>query len=183
MKKWIAVLALSTVAFAQPGPGGPPGATPEMQKKLEAYRPVFELTGLVAMLDQVDKQSGLAFTKEQAQKILPILKDLQARTDLKPADAEKILTNLEDGVLSDNQLAWIDKTRLERQEQMRQRQSQNKGQGARLPPGMGRGPGGPGGPGGRGGMQAILQGKPFNPFKEERGKKQLAQLVELMSKK
>ena len=201
----LAMLALSVMggALAQggqgPGQGGPgggfPGMTDEMRKKLQAYQPVFDLTRTVGIFDEVDKQKGLAFTKAQAQKLLPVLRDLLNRADLKPADASKILTNLEDNILTEAQLAWIDKTQLERQQQARERfqngqggqggqgQGGQAGQGQR-PQGQG-GPGGPGGPGGRGGfIQAIMQGKPFNPFKEQqRSKDNLTALIAVLAKR
>jgi len=159
----------------------------DLRKKLQAYQPVFDLSRTVNILGEVDKQKGLAFTKAQAQKLLPILKDLQTRSDLKPADAQKILSNLEDNILSDAQLNWIDQTQLQRQQQARQRFQQGGGQGQGeqgSEGGQGQGPH-PGGPGDRGGFfQAIQAGKPFNPFKDNpRAKDNLVTLVALLQKK
>lgn len=169
----------------QPGPGGPPNLTPEMQKKIQEYRPVFDLTSSIRMLTEVDAQKGLAFTKAQAQKLLPILKDLQTRTDLKPADASKILSNLEDNILTPAQLKWMDETQLKRQQEARQRAQQGQRQGGFFGPGGQNGGNRQGGPGGgRGGLfQAILQGKPFNPFKEGRAAENLQALITLLSKR
>ena len=187
------VLAVSVIAFlglalAQPGQG-PGNFSPEMRKKFEAYRPVFELSALVNLLDEVDKAKGLAFNKAQAGKLLPILKDLKARADIKPADAEKILSNIEDNILTDAQLDWIDKTRLERQEEGRRRREQagqgQQGQGARVPglPPIGNRQGGQrqGGPGGF--FRAIMEGKPVNPFSEGRGKERIEGIITVLSKK
>ena len=198
----LAMLVFSVMGGAlaqggQGGQGGFPGMTDEMRKKLQAYQPVFDLTRTVGIFDELDKQKGLVFTKAQAQKLLPVLRDLLNRADLKPADASKILTNVEDNILTEAQLAWIDKTQLERQQQARQRAQQGQGgqgQGGQGQGGQGQGgqagqrpqgQGGPGGPGGRGGIfQAILQGKPFNPFKEQaRTKENLTALIALMAKK
>lgn len=189
------LLALG-VGFAQtppppdsPHPGGPAGGVSDaVRKKLQAYRPVFDLTATVQMMSQVDTQKGLAFTRAQAQKLLPILKDLGARADLKPAEAEKILGGIEDNVLSDPQLRWMDTTRLAREEQLRQRaQGQAGGGGLRLPGGPhlgGSGDGQGGGGGAHGGFfQAIQEGKPFNPFKEGRAKESLDSLIALMTKR
>jgi hypothetical protein len=183
----LATLALG-LGLAQPGPGPGGGFTidPETRKKFEAFQPVFELTRLVAILDEVDKQKGLAFTKPQAQKLLPVLKDLLTRSDLKPADAEKIQINIEDKILTPAQIKWIDTTQLAREKELRQRREQGQGQGqgqGQRPPGQG-GPGGLGGPGGRGGFfQAIQQGTPFNPFKEGRGKESLDGIIAVLSKR
>ncbi|MDX2007510.1 MAG: hypothetical protein SFU83_19910 [Meiothermus sp.] len=203
MLAMLALVAMGGVlAQGGQGQGGFPGMTDEMRKKLQAYQPVFDLTRTVGIFDELDKQKGLNFTKAQAQKLLPVLRDLLNRADLKPADAQKILTNLEDNILTDAQLTWIDKTQLERQRQARERFQQGQGgqggQGAQgqgqagqgRPQGQG-GPGGPGGPGGAGGpggrgglIQAIMQNKPFNPFKEQqRTKEQLTAFVAVLQKR
>lgn len=200
MRKWtvltISAMVLSSLALAQPGQGpgqGPGNFSPELRKKLEAYRPVLELSTLVRMLADVDKEKKLAFSKAQAGKLLPILKDLKTRADIKPADAEKILANIEDKILTDAQLDWIDKTRLERQEEARRRQEQNgqgqQGQGVRvpgLPPvGGGNQQGGQrqGGPGGGGFFRAIMEGKPVNPFADGRGKENIEEIIAVLSKR
>lgn len=204
----LCVLALTALggALAQDGPppgggqGGFPNIDPALRKKLQEYQVVFELTRTVGFFDELEKQKGLSFTKAQATKLLPILKDLQNRADLKPADANKILSNIEDNILTDAQLAWIDKTQLQRQEEARRRFQQGGGQNGQGQNGQGFGggqgqgqngqgqgqrQGGFGGPGGRAGMfQAIQQGKPFNPFKEQpRTKDNLAATIAFLSKK
>ncbi|MER3483261.1 MAG: hypothetical protein C4332_09090 [Meiothermus sp.] len=189
------VLALG-MGFAQniilpaPPPGGQTGITNDMRKKMQAYRPVFDLTASVRMMSELDVQKGLAFTKAQAQKLLPILKDLGARADLKPADADKILGNIENNILSDAQVQWMDTTRLQREEQMRQRaqqqgrEQQGQASALRMPGGPPLGAFGGGQRDGQGGFfQAIQDGKPFNPFKEGRAKESLDALVALMTKR
>ncbi|GIW26205.1 hypothetical protein [Meiothermus sp.] len=181
MKRWLSLLATLAlgVALAQ---GGPPNITPEMRQRFEAYRPVFDLVATIGLLDELEKQRGLALTKAQAQKLLPILRDLQNRTDLKPADAGKILSNIEDNILTPAQLKWIDETILKQREEARQRREAG-GQNPQAGQGNFQGP--PGGPGGRGGLfQAIAQGKPYNPFKEQpRAADNLKNLIALLSKK
>lgn len=166
------------IIIQQQGPG-PQQADPEARKRFEQYRPVFDLMSSLRLMLELDRQKNLSFSKAQAQKLLPMLKDLQTRADLKPADAAKILTNIEDKILTPAQLKWMDETQLKRQEEMRQR-AQNGGGGPdnlRVP-----GPGGQGGP--RGSLfQAIQQGKPFNPFKEDPAKKTLTDLIALLSKR
>lgn len=172
----LVTLALG-LALAQ---GGPPNITPEMRQRFEAYRPVFDLVGTIGLLDELDKQRGLAFTKAQAQKLLPLLRDLQNRADLKPADASKILTNIEDNILTAAQLKWIDQTILKQREEARQRREQVSGQNPQAGQGNLQGP-----PGSRGGLfQAIAQGKPYNPFKEQpRAADNLKNLIALLSRK
>ncbi|MER3443319.1 MAG: hypothetical protein C4342_03395 [Armatimonadota bacterium] len=174
------VLAQGFVIEQAPGPGGQLG--PEARRRLEQYRPVFELQNSLRLMLELDKQKNLSFTKAQAQKLLPILKDLQTRADLKPADAEKILVSIEDKILTPAQLKWMDETQLKRQQELRQRR-ENGGQGGQGNNLQGPGPGGPGGPRGGDLFQAIQQGKPFNPFKEDPAKKSLTDLVALLSKR
>lgn len=184
----LAILGLG-IGLAQDdhGPGGGGGrfnADPEMRKKLEAFQPVFELTRLVAILSEVDKQKGLAFTKAQAKKLLPILKDLLSRGELKPADAEKVQVTIEDNILNATQLKWIDTTQLERDKQMRLHGQQGQGQQAQGQQGQVQHQGRPGDPGERGGFfQAIQQGKPFNPFKEGRSNENLDAIIAVLSKR
>lgn len=186
----ILTLSLMGSALAQPPDGPPPGQNqrtldPEVQKKFEAYRVVFDLLGSVGLMDELDKQKDLSFSKPQAQKLLPILKNLQTRPDLKPADAEKILSTIENNILTPAQLKWMDQTLLKRQEEARKRREQGQ-QGQN---GQNQFPGQqgtrPGGSGGRGGFfQAIAQGKPYNPFKEQpRSADNLKALIATLSKK
>ncbi|MCX7782488.1 MAG: hypothetical protein N2318_02455 [Meiothermus sp.] len=181
MKRWMSLLATLAlgVALAQ---GGPPNITPEMRQRFETYRPVFDLVGTIGLMDELEKQRGLAFTKAQAQKLLPILRDLQNRADLKPADASKILSNIEDNILTPAQLKWMDETILKQREEARRRREQASGQNPQAGQGNFQGP--PGG-GNRGGLfQAIAQGKPYNPFKEQpRTADNLKNLIALLSKK
>lgn len=181
MKRLIGLLATLALGFAL-AQGGPPNVSPEMRQRFEAYRPVFDLVGTIGLMDEVEKQRGLAFTKAQATRLLPILRDLQTRADLKPADAEKILTNIENNILTPVQLKWMDQTLLQRREEARQRREQAGGQGSQT--GQGGLQGSPRGPGQGGFFQAIAQGKPYNPFKEQpRAADNLKNLIALLSKK
>jgi hypothetical protein len=171
----LATLALG-FALAQ---GGPPNLSPEVRQRLEAYRPVFDLVGTIGLMDEVERQRGLAFTRAQATRLLPILRDLQTRTDLKPAEAERILTSIENNILTPAQLKWMDQTLLQRREEARQRR-EGGGQTPQTGQGNIQGP-----PGGRGGpLQAIAQGKPYNPFREQpRTADNLKNLIAWLSKK
>jgi hypothetical protein len=185
------LILLASLATAQgvTNPQGPGGQqpNPELRKRLEQYRPVFDLMSSLRLMLELDRQKNLSFTKAQAQKLLPILKSLPTRADLKPADAEKILSNIEDNILTPAQLKWMDETQLKQQEEMRQRRQNREGPTNNF--GGGGGPNNPGGPGGQGGprggglFQAIQQGKPFNPFKDGRAKESLDSLIALMTKR
>jgi hypothetical protein len=205
MKKTLTIIAifsslLLSPALAQqnpgggPGGGGPGGPNPQMREAFKKYQSVFDLVGTVNLLVDMDKEKAVAITKDQAKKLSPILKDLGSRADLKPADATKILTNIEDKILTDKQVTWMDDTRLKRQEERRKQAEANGGNngGVRLPgvgaPGGAQGgnrQGGQGGPGGdrRAQMEAMLNGKPFNPFKAGRGQENLKTLMALIAKR
>ncbi len=157
------ILGMS-LAFAQIG--GP--ADPKM---LEKYQGWFDLQGTVSIMLEVDKQTGLAFSEDQAKKALPILKDLGNRVDLKPKEAIDFTTKLENEVVSDKQLVWMDKERLKRAEEQRK----NNGR-----------PNFPGGfPSGKfiAMIQAMQQGKPFNPFRGGPGEDDLKTLMGLLEKR
>lgn len=179
MKRLMGLLATLALGFAL-AQGGLPNISPEMRQRLEAYRPVFDLVGTIGLMDEVEKQRGLAFTKAQATRLLPILRDLQTRADLKPTDAEKILTNIENNILTPAQLKWMDQTLLQRREEARRRREQGGGQNPPASQGNFQGqPGARSGP-----LQALAQGKPYNPFKEQpRTADNLKNLIALLSKK
>ncbi len=195
----LALLLAVTPALAQTAPGAP---NPALRAQFQKYQSVFDLTGTVNLLGQLDADKKTAITGTQAKALLPILQDLAKRSDLKPADAQKILDKLEDGVLTDAQVARLDDLTLQRQEQARARRAQAGNQGAqggglRVPgvPGLGRGGGfggggnrqggtAQGGAGGRGGLFAAIQGgQPFNPFTQGREADDLKTLIAALQKK
>lgn len=185
--------AFAVAQQGQPGGGGGFAPNPAMREKMKKYQPWFDLTNTINLMVDVDKEKGLAFTKTQAKTAMPILKDLATRAVLKPEDASKMTTTLEDKVISDKQLKWMDDTQLKRDEERRKRQAEAQAanasnNGVRLP-GIGGGgggnrPAGAGGAGGQSGMfDAMMNDKPFNPFKVGRGAETLKNLTTLLSKK
>jgi hypothetical protein len=199
----LAISSLFALAIAQqgtpPGPGGGGGfrQNPAFAAKFKKYQPWFDLTSTINLMNDVDKEKGLAFTKAQAKLAMPILKDLSTRAVLKPEDATKITTTLEDKVITDKQLKWMDDTQLKRDEERRKQQAAraaanaNNGGGIRLP-GVGGnggggnrppGAGGPGGGGQRAMFDAIMNDKPFNPFKVGRSADALKTLTTTLSKR
>lgn len=188
MKKYVltlfsslALLALTllTPASAQTGaPGGGP-SDPAVRARMQALRPIFDLVGRVSLLGEMDAQKALAITKAQAKALLPILRDLQVRSDLNAKDAAMILAKIEDKILTDQQVTWLDDTQLKREEERRQR-FQN---GGAAPSGANGTPPAGAGAGGGAMFQAIQAGKPFNPFKDERMGKPLTELVALLAKR
>ncbi len=192
----LAISSLFALAIAQQAPpgGGGFGQNPAMQAKLKKYQPWFDLTNTINLMNDLDKEKGLAFSKAQAKLALPILKDLATRAVLKPEDATKITTKLEDTVINDKQLKWMDDTQLKRDEERRKQQAARAAANAsnttiRLPgvggTGGGNRPPGAGGPGGgqRGMFDAIMNDKPFNPFKIGRSADTLKALTTTLSKR
>jgi|GEM_PF-4314118 len=94
----------------------------------------FDLIGIVSMLPKLEKNNKLALTKDQAEKILSLIKEylvvlkekkLVPREKLTLENAEKMLSETEE-ILSDKQLDFIDQLILE---QMLLGQSQGKSRG------------------------------------------------------
>ncbi len=194
MKKFLLILASSLAlsaltfapAFAQgAAPTGRP-TDPAAQARMKAMQPIFDLTGRVTLMTELDAQPKLKFTSAQAKLLLPVLKDLQSRAGLTAPDATAILTKIEDKILTDAQVTWLDDTQLKRAEERRQRMQNGGGGGGQGTGGTGA-PGGRtgGAPGGRGGFfQAMQSGKPFNPFKlDDRAGKSLTDLIALLAKR
>lgn len=196
---FVAGMATSLDAVAQGAPPDAPGSgagpSSQMQAAFKKLQPVFDMSQEIGMFPELDKAKGLAFTSAQAKVLVPILKDLANRTDLKPNDADTILAKIEDKILTAGQLKWLDTTILARQEQARQRaaaRAKAGGTGGGFIPGVGGGFGGgnraAGGQNGQGNsrlamVQAIQSGKPFNPFKFGRTQQALTDLIATLSRR
>ena len=197
----LALLLAGTPALAQSAPGAP---DPALRAQFQKYQSVFDLSGTVGLLGQLDADKKTAITSAQAKTLLPMLQDLTKRSDLKPADAQKILDKLENNVLTGAQVSKLDDLTLKLQEEARARRAQagqngqggQAGQGGLRLPGVGGfggrggfgggGQGGnrQGGAGGRGGVFAAIQsGKPFNPFLQGRAADSLKSLIAALQKK
>ena len=217
MKRNIGILLVSSfalvgLAFAQQQPptGNPPnGDRSNMRAAMEKYRPWFDLNESLMMMQEVDKQKGLAFTKAQVKIGMPILTDLSKRAALATKDATKILDTLETKFVSAKQLIWMDKTRLAREEERRKRAEARRlaQQGTGQAPNVGAlaqgaASGRPAGAGGFGGgfgtrpgangvqdprakalFDAMQNNKPFNPFKSGVQADELKKFMALLSKR
>jgi hypothetical protein len=218
MKRNIGILlvsgfALVGLAFAQqqpPAAGNPPNdQRGAMRAVMEKYRPWFDLSESLSLMQEVDKQKGLEFSKAQVKIGLPVLTDLSKRATLATKDATKILDTLETKFVSAKQLIWMDKTRLAREEERRKRaearrlaqqgtgQTPNVGalaQGAASGRPVGAGGFGtrPGGANGQAGtpdpraramFDAMQNNKPFNPFKSGVQADELKKFMALLAKR
>ncbi|GGJ39715.1 hypothetical protein [Deinococcus roseus] len=174
---------------------------PAMRAKMQAFQPVQDLSRTLRMIGEVHRQKGLAISKAQAAKLIPILKDIQTRKSLKPKDADALLVKIED-LLTDPQLTWIDKQQIRRPGQGGQggqngqngqggqgNQLRQNGQGGQGGPFQGNGQGGQNGQnrqGGQGGnrgfgnFQALMSAA--NPFAVDPFKGQVSSLLTILQK-
>lgn len=199
-----ALLGLALGQQQPPAGGQSGGGQGNFRAVMEKFQPWFELAQSMTLMQDVDKEKGLAFTKAQAKIALPILTDLGKRTALAPKDATKILDTLETKFVNAKQLAWMDKTRLAREEERRKRAEERRLQQANQTPNAGalagaaatgRPPGGFGG--GFGGrtangtpdpraakmFAAMQNNKPFNPFKDGVQSDELKKFMALLAKR
>jgi hypothetical protein len=148
--------------------GGPPHLTEAERKKFEAYRPVMQLVREVNSLDRLTSTGKLKLSTGQAKQVVPLLKGLAARRDIKP-DVAKTAQGSLHRILTPAQVKQLEAERPPRG-------SRFGGPGGPGGPPMPGPPGGPDGerngrmepPPGRGRpvgpVEAIRTGKPFNPF-------------------
>ena len=95
--------------------------SPSNSKLLGAYRGWVELMGTINALLEMDKQPGLNVSKDQAKRILPILKHLQFREDLRPKEALEVMEKLERSTAdSKKQRQYLETARQQRDEAIRQ---------------------------------------------------------------
>ena len=201
MKKqafFISLLLLTAPALAQQNQGQNQGGQgqrqfqidPAQRARMQAFQPVLDLSRTLRMLPEMHKQKGLAISKAQASKLIPILKDIQTRKSLKPKDADALLIKIED-TLSDAQLTWIDKQQVRRPGQGGQNgQNGQNGQGGGFRQNGGQGgqfqnngqnqQGGQGSNRGPGGFQAMMTAA--NPFAVDPLKGQVTSLLGTLQK-
>jgi hypothetical protein len=95
--------------------------SPSNSKLLSTYRGWVDLMGTINALLEMDKQLGLSFGKDQAKKIVPILKHLQTREDLRPQEALEVIEKLERGTASSKkQQQYLETAKRQRDEEIRQ---------------------------------------------------------------
>lgn len=138
----------------------PPGTAEQLEtnaKRLRAYQPVLEFrTSVLFLVDAVNTRR-VTLSAAQAERLLPVLTDLVSLPNLTPERASQARRTIEERVLTAEQLAVIDELVLS----------------ATPPPGraqdglivVGPGAGAPGAA--MPSLQPLLQGRPYNPFREE----------------
>jgi len=99
------LLALAPLAgFAQTA-----AEDPAIQKAKEETAVVFDLGRVFGYLNTMEKEAPkLALTRGQLVKLVDIMKSIKATKRLVPKEAEKLLVQIEDVVLTAAQLAYVD---------------------------------------------------------------------------
>ncbi|MCA9835290.1 MAG: hypothetical protein KC422_00180 [Trueperaceae bacterium] len=177
---------LAATVLAQPQ-GQFQGPSPEMRAKMEPY---FNLVTTVSLVLELEKNSDLPLSSEQASALLPLLSELSTSPGYSSERASELLDTIELDILTPEQLIWIDGEFLKRQETGPEARGGFFGG---PPPGgqngtppqqaNGNAPanGGPGGRGGPGGFfQKIMAGEPVNMFSDNPNAQALLnELIEL----
>jgi hypothetical protein len=201
--KTLQVLALSLALLggasfaqqAQPAQGQPGQLDPAQRARFAALQPVFDLSGRVSLLPELEKSPKTALSKAQARQLLPLLQQLQSAPAITAQGATKTLTQIEDKILTDAQVTALDDLDLRRQEERRAARAKNPnsagGQGLRIPGLPGGGLGGQGGGQNRQGQNGQQAGQgggafgsgPFNPFTRGRNADTLKAYIAVLQKK
>lgn len=93
----------------------PPGVDPAaLQKKLEAARPVLELRDSVLLLAELIGRRKIDLDRAQARRLLAIAHELRQRPSLTPREAGGLRDTIENGVLTEQQVAVLDAATLDR---------------------------------------------------------------------
>ncbi|AWN24172.1 hypothetical protein DKM44_13810 [Deinococcus irradiatisoli] len=169
---------------------------PAQRARFQAMQPIFDLSSRVSLLPELEKNKATAVTKAQAKQLLPLLQKLQTSASITGPDATKMLSQIEDKILSDKQVTALDDLDLKRQEERRAARQKAGASGNRQGGAGFRIPGLPGGGfGGRQGQRPAGQGQqagqgqggpgsgPFNPFKMGRGADALKAYIAVLQKK
>lgn len=171
---FIFLILLNSLSYAQ---------QTQQQRRPFANRELNQLMRLIQDLNELEKNKKTAITKDQAKKLIPILQDIMKKESLPSKEAEKFITKIED-ILTDEQITFLDKLEIERQErmrQLRQQWEQQQGQNTQRvqpPPNrqidkdMEKV------------MQGWMQGKPLNPYYYVKSfKDRLNEFIERLKKK
>jgi hypothetical protein len=175
----VAALAVLLAAAA----AQPQAPDPELRARIEPY---LELTRTVALVLQLERDSGLPLTPAQAEQLIPLLIELDSSPGYSVERAVELRDAIELEVLTGEQLIWIDGTFLAQQEAAAAGGGTapfgrfggggpgTAGNGGFAGPGGGQrqnGAGGAGGPGGgnRGLFQQLANGEPVNLLAGDQG--------------
>ncbi len=144
-KKIITILLMTTFIPAMLIAQSPDD--PEIQKAKRETAVVFDLGRLFGYLAKMEEnQKELALSNEQLEKIYTVMEEIYTTERLEPKQAEKLLTYLEDNVLSPEQLMYTDQLAIEKE---KERETRTPGSG-----------------GGGGQITSYIAGGPFNPMRD-----------------
>ena len=136
----VLALMVPALAMAQTSPDDP-----EIQKAKEETAVVFALGRLFGYLQTMEKEAkDLALNESQLREIYSIMRELKSMERVEPKVADKMLTHLEDDVLTPDQLMYTDQLAIEREAERETRT--------------------PGSGGGGGQITSYIAGGAFNPM-------------------
>ncbi len=136
----VLVFIIPVLAMAQTSPDDP-----EIQKAKEETAVVFDLGRLFGYLQTMEKEAkDLALNENQLAEIYSIMKEIKSMERVEPEVADKLLTHLEDDVLTPDQLMYTDQLAIAREAERQTRT--------------------PGSRGGGGQITSYIAGGPFNPM-------------------
>lgn len=164
---WLGILSLGLVF-------GQTMNDPDSQSLGVQYRPVMELAGTVNWLLEMGSQPNLDFSKDQASKLLPLLKPLADKKEFKATEAIAVRSSIEE-LLSSNQRRWLEGQRKALQ-LLAQKRAIQRGINNIKPSYVDFLPSSPAL------ALAMQQGKPFNPFTQVPYAEKLSKLVGMLEK-
>jgi hypothetical protein len=166
MKKTLTALLLVVLPFLAVAQSGP--TDPAMQKARAELEPVYALGRLFGYLATMEgQQPRLVLSRAQAAKIFDLMENIKAVRRFDAKTAVDMLSEIEDRILTPQQLQFTDQLAL----------------GASTTPGQNR-PGNSSGTG-SGPLASYVAGGPFNPMTEPNNKlgKDFASFSQLLSRK
>lgn len=145
MKKFIAIMGCALMASA--GVFAQTTQDPAMAAAKEKLEVVYDLGRVFGYIHAMDKeQKKLALSAPQVKSLLGIAEKILASKRIEPKDAEGMLVNIEDTVLTPAQLSFVDGLAIAR---LSERTATASGAGSA---------------GGTSPIQSYLDGGPFNPM-------------------
>jgi len=146
MKRFIVIVSMAVLAFGTAfAQTTPDPALQEAKAKLEVVYDLGRVFGYIHTMDT--EQKKLALTAAQAKSLVGIADKILASRRMEPKTAEAWLTEIEDSILTPEQLMFVDGLALARES------SGTAGTGT-----------GPGATGGTSPVQSYLAGGEFNPM-------------------
>ena len=117
-RRLVALVVLFAAMFAGAGtgetygqaPGQPHSADPTMQRARQETQVILDLGRLIGFVDRVDaEQPGLGLSRAQSEEMVRLMGEIKSMTRLTPTIAERMMTRIEDEILTPRQLMFTDR--------------------------------------------------------------------------